>query len=81
MSEFMYNRFLASFLFYRCKIMKERLGSRAVRLLCLDFAILFDVDVFVGLEDADFVFGELDTKERMVSKRRDMSMTVGRRRT
>lgn len=37
--------------------------ARVVRtpLLCLDFAVLFDVDVFVGLEDTDFVIRELDT--------------------
>lgn len=29
-------------------------------LLCLDFAILFDVDMLIGLEDTDFVFWELN---------------------
>ena len=35
--------------------------SPNTRLLCLDLLILLDVDVLVGLEDADLIFGELDT--------------------
>lgn len=32
----------------------------SLSLLCLDFAILFDMDMLVGLKDTDFVFWELD---------------------
>jgi len=34
--------------------------SPKTSLLCFDLGILLDVDVFVGLEDADFVIGEFD---------------------
>lgn len=33
-------------------------------LLGLDLAILLDMDMVVGLEDADFVFGELDAGKK-----------------
>ena len=38
----------------------DRYRFPARTLLCLDLLILFNVDVVIGLEDADFVFGEFD---------------------
>ena len=42
----------------RCRAHRVSKG----RSLSLDLTVLFDVDVVVGLEDADFVIRELDTR-------------------
>ncbi len=42
-------------------------------LLCLDFAILLDVDVLVGLESTDFVFGEFNAVEGISMNLRDIA--------
>lgn len=59
------------FLHSKCRRIPEGVhscsNSTPIALLSLDLLVLLDMNVFVGLEDADLVIGELDTKKEKIS--------------